>query len=223
MRKYRMHDLPAQIGPELRRRLATVQTATIGHFYQWGFMAGALQRLQPGEIVVGTAVTLSIPGQDSTLLHHVLGLVRPGDFLVIERQGDHRHACWGGGVTRAARNAGLAGAVIDGPCTDPHEIAALGFPLWCRGISAITTRMNDVGGRFNFPVSCGGVAVCPGDVILADENGVLVLSRDEADAIADRALALNGDIARGERRLDAGERLGLVYGASALIERDGAS
>ena len=223
MRKYRMHDLPAQIGPELQRLLATVQTATIGHFYQWGFMASALQRLQPGEIVVGTAVTLSIPGQDSTLLHHVLGLVRPGDFLVIERQGDHRHACWGGGVTRAARNAGLAGAVIDGPCTDPHEIAALGFPLWCRGISAITTRMNDVGGRFNLPVSCGGVAVCPGDVILADENGVLVMPRDEADAIAHRALALNADIERGESRLDAGEKLGLVYGASELIERDGAT
>jgi 4-hydroxy-4-methyl-2-oxoglutarate aldolase len=136
---------------------------------------------------------------------------------VIERQGDHRHACWGGGVTRAARNAGLAGAVIDGPCTDPGEIGRLGFPLWCRGVSAITTRLNDVGGRFNMPVSCGGVAVSPGDLVLADESGVLVLPRDEAESIAQRAIALAADIERGECRLDAGELLGKVYGASALV------
>ncbi|RJG14870.1 RraA family protein [Massilia cavernae] len=177
----------------------------------------ALQRLRPGGVVAGTAVTLSIPSQDSTLLHHVIGMLRPGDFLVVERQGDHRHACWGGGVTRAARNAGLAGAVIDGPCTDPGEIASIGFPLWCRGVSAITTRMNDVGGRFNMPVSCGGVAVSPGDLVLADESGVLVLPRDEASAVAQRALALAADIERGEQRLDAGELLGKVYGASALV------
>lgn len=219
MRKYRLHDMPAQIDPALARRLKSVQTATIGHFYQWGFMDGAVHRLSPGEIVVGTAVTVSIPAQDSTLLHHVLGLVRPGDFLVVERQGDRRHACWGGGVSRAAINAGLAGAVIDGPCTDPDEICGLGFPLWCRGVSGITTRLGDIGGRFNEPVSCGGIAVCPGDVVLADENGVLVLPADEAAEVAEMAIALTQEIARGEKRLDAGEHLGLVYGASALVAR----
>lgn len=219
MHKYHMHDLPAQAAPALLSRLATIPTAPIGHFYHWGFMAGGIQRLRPGEIVAGTAVTLSIPGADSTLLHHVLGLVRPGDFLVVERQGDRRHACWGGGVTRAARNAGLAGAVIDGPCTDPLEIEALAFPLWCRGVSAMTTRMLDVGGRFNLPVSCGGVAVCPGDVIVADESGLVVLPASEAAEIADTALALAKVIAQGAQRLDSGELLGLVYGASALVGR----
>lgn len=219
MRKYRLHDMPAQIDPALARRLKSVHSATIGHFYQWGFMDGRVQRLSPGEIVVGTAVTVSIPAQDSTLLHHVLGLVRPGDFLVVERQGDRRHACWGGGVSRAAINAGLVGAVVDGPCTDPDEIRALGFALWCRGVSGITTRLGDIGGRFNEPVSCGGIAVCPGDVVLADENGVLVLPADEAAEVAEMAIALTQEIARGEKRLDAGEQLGLVYGASALVAR----
>lgn len=221
MQRYAMNPLPAQIPQALAARLAALQTATIGHFCDWGFMDGGVRRLHPGQVVVGTAVTLSLPGRDSTLLHHVLGLVRAGDFLVIERQGDRRHACWGGGVTRAAINAGLAGAAIDGACTDPDEIRDLGFPLWSRGVSALTTRLADIGGRFNLPVSCGGVAVCPGDVVMADENGVLVIPLAEAAAVAERAEALSGEIVKGERRLDAGERLGEVYGASAMVLRAG--
>src|SRR5436190_1238133 len=88
-----------------------------------------------------------------------LGLTRPGDVIVVDRLGDERYACWGGGVTNAARQAQLAGAVIDGPCTDPSEIRSQGFALWCRGVSPITTRVADVGGTLNQPVSCGGVVV----------------------------------------------------------------
>lgn len=219
MRKYRLKPLPEQVSPQILQQLKHISTATIGHFYPWGFMSSALRRLHPVKRVVGTAVTLTIPGPDSTLLHHVIGLVRPGDFLVIDRHGDRRHACWGGGVTRAARNAGLAGAVIDGLCTDPDEILGMGFPVWCRGVSALTTRLSDTGGRFNEPVSCGGIAVCPGDVVIADENGVVAIPADDVESIIDAAIRLEKEIANGENRLNARERLGDVYGASALVRR----
>ena len=220
MHKYRLKPMPVQVSPQILQQLKNISTATIGHFYPWGFMSAALRRLHPVKRVVGTAVTLTIPGADSTLLHHVIGLVRAGDFLVIDRHGDRRHACWGGGVTRAAVNAGLAGAAIDGLCTDPEEILEMGFPIWSLGVSALTTRLSDLGGRFNEPVSCGGIAVCPGDVVIADENGVVAIPADDAESIIDTAIQLEKEIVKGENRLDAGERLGVVYGASALVRRE---
>jgi len=110
--------------------------------------------------------------------------LRPGDIVVVDRMGDQRHACWGGGVTIAAKAAGALAGVVDGPCTDLSEIQESDFPVWSRGISPITTRLYNLGGGLNIPVSCGGVPVLPGDVVLADESGVLVLRRDEAEAIA---------------------------------------
>ena len=66
-------------------------------------------------------MTLAIPGQDSTLLHHTLGLLRPGDILIVDRLGDDKHACWGGGVTVAAKAAGALGGVVDGPVHRPDR------------------------------------------------------------------------------------------------------
>ena len=132
-------------------------------------MDRGIQPLLQRQRIAGTAVTLAIPGQDSTLLHHALGLLRPGDILVVDRLGDDKHACWGGGVTVAAKAAGALGGVVDGPCTDLTEIEDSDFPMWCRGMSPITTRLYNLGGTLNLPVSCGGVTVSPGDAIIADE------------------------------------------------------
>lgn len=217
LRKYRLGPVPRLIAAATIERLRAVQTATLGHFYPWGFVALRIQPLLPAGRVAGTAVTLALPVDDSTLLHHALGLLGPGYVLVIDRCGDQQHACWGGGVTRAARNAGITAAVVDGPCTDPREIQAQGFPLWCRGVSALTTKLRDLGGRFNEPVCCGGVAVCPGDAVLADECGIVVLPADEAAAAAVAAHELETRIAAGEKRLEDGERLGDIYGASGFV------
>ena len=105
-----------------------VETATVGHSQHWGFMDRGIQPLLRDKRIAGTAVTLAIPGQDSTLLHHTLGLLRPGDILVVDRLGDDKHACWGGGVTVAAKAAGALGGIVDGPCTDLTEIEDSDFP-----------------------------------------------------------------------------------------------
>lgn len=88
-------------------------------------------------------------------MHHALGLLRPGDILLVDRLGDTRHACWGGGVTVAAKASGAKAGLVDGPCTDMEEIEASDFPMWCRGMAPITTRIYDLGGRLNRPVSIG--------------------------------------------------------------------
>ncbi|MFT5394157.1 MAG: 4-hydroxy-4-methyl-2-oxoglutarate aldolase [Gammaproteobacteria bacterium] len=182
-----------------------------------GFMDPAIQCVLPGKRVAGTAVTLALPGQDSTLLHHIIGLLRPGDFLCIDRLGDHKHACLGGGVAAAIKTSGCVGVVIDGPCTDLPEIEQYDLPVWCRGVSPITTRVYDVGGSFNVPIACGGAVVQPGDVVIADFSGVLVMPPDEADADADWALSKQAAEPAGHTAMLAGEKIGDRSGATAKV------
>ena len=140
---FEIHPLPEQLPRDLVSLLEQVETATVGHVLHSGFVDPAIRAVLPEKRVAGTAVTLRIPGADSTLLHHVLSLVRPGDVLVIDRAGDTRHACWGGVVTHAAKVAGVVGGVIDGPATDFSEVRRCDMPLWCRGPSPITTKARD--------------------------------------------------------------------------------
>ena len=220
MKKFDLGDMPAPIEPDLRERLLEVETATVGHFRHWGFMHPGIRALGCGRRIAGTAVTLALPAQDSTMLHHALGELRPGHIVVIDRLGDTKHACWGGGVTLAASVAGASGAVIDGPCTDPHEIEQHQFPVWSRGVSPITTRIYGLGGRLNKPISCGGVVVNPGDFLICDENGILVLPPDDVEETI--AVALDKQ-ARGRSlfaRMKGGEKIGDMSGASSLVLQD---
>ncbi|RZZ88291.1 RraA family protein [Pseudoxanthomonas winnipegensis] len=215
--RYRLGDFPEPLDAPLRAALAQVETSTVGHGIPWGLMRRDLRPVAPGLRLVGTAVTLAIPGADSTLLHHALSLLRPGDALVIDRLGDRDHACLGGIVAAAIQRTGAAGVILDGPCTDLEQLQASGLPVWCGGTSSVTTRLLDWGGRLNHPVSCGGVVVQPGDAVVADADGVLVLPRQEAAEIARAALALQ---ARADTLLDAvraGQALGVHSGASALV------
>jgi 4-hydroxy-4-methyl-2-oxoglutarate aldolase len=217
MPDYLIDPMPPQASAEVLALLGGVETATVGHWRHWGFVDRAVRAVLPGRRVVGTAVTVAIPGPDSTLLHHALGLVRPGDVLVVDRLGDDRHACWGGGVTIAAKAAGLVAGIVDGPCTDREEIEASDFPMWCRGMAPITTRLLDFGGMLNRPVSIGGAVVMAGDVVLADDSGVLVLRADEAEAVARQALERQK---RGEGRqaeMRAGRKIGEMSGATAKV------
>lgn len=217
MPDYRLNEMPAPLAPKLVEKLLQVETATVGHFRHWGFMDRRIQPLLPGVRIAGCAVTLQLPSQDSTLLHHALGMLRPGDFVVVDRLGDDKHACWGGGVTKAAKAARAVGGVVDGACTDLAEIRESAFPMWCRGISPITTRVYNLAGTLNYIVSCGGVAVQPGDVVLADESGVLVLPVAEAEKVADQALAMQERGRKNEARVAGGEKLGEISGASKLV------
>lgn len=217
MPKYVIGAMPAQISAEVVALLEQTETATVGHWRHWGFVDRGVQALLRGRRVAGTAITVQIPGPDSTLLHHALGLLRPGDVLVVDRLGDTRHACWGGGVTVAAKAAGAKAGVVDGPCTDLEEVEASEFPLWGRGLAPITTRVYDLGGQMNVPVAIGGVVVCPGDAVLCDESGVLVLPPDEAEAEARAAIARQERGLATQARVAAGEKLGDISGSTAKV------
>ncbi len=136
---------------------------------------------------------------------------------MVDRLGDDRYACWGGGVTVAARAAGAKAGVVDGPCTDLEEITASDFPMWCRGLAPVTTRLYDLGGRLNHPVAIGGAVVMPGDAVLCDESGVLILGSHEAEAEARQAIARQDSGVALQARVAGGAKLGDLSGASAKV------
>ena len=213
-----VNPMPEQIAPDLIAELEKCEVATIGHVLHSGFVDPEIRAVLPGKRVAGTAVTLRIPHADSTLLHYLTAYVRPGDVVVIERCGDARHACWGGVITNAMKMAGVKAGVIDGPATDFSEIVRVDMPMWCRGPSPITTKLLGLEGALNVPVNVGGQTVSPGDAVLCDESGVVVLKPAEAPAVAARAIAMQEAEVVLLSRLAAGEKLPDISGARAMVE-----
>ncbi|WP_291296314.1 RraA family protein [Elioraea sp.] len=214
---FTINDLPAPVPPALLDLLRRAEPATIGHFRHTGFMAPEIRGLLPDRRIAGTAVTIRCHGSDTTIVHYALGKLRPGDVLVMDRAGDMRHASCGGGVAFAAREAGCAGIIIDGMATDIGELRDYGVPVWARGLSAVTGKRQFTHGEFCVPISCGGVAVEPGDAVLADENGVLVLKAAEITEAAERAIGMQEAEKTTLARIAAGERMPDINGTNARI------
>ena len=218
---YRIEPLPAQLDPGRVSRLAQVEAATLGHYLHAGFVDTKIRPLIVGPRVAGAAVTVQIAGPDSTLLYYAMDKVRGGDLLVIDRVGDHKQACWGGFMAAVASIRNLAGVVIDGAVTDPAAIIAAGVPTWARDTSAITTKLLNLGGGFNVPVSIGGVAINPGDAVLADDCGVVVVPSSRLDDLTDRALLDQAEEGDWVERLRNGEMLQDLVDIRAMLDKNG--
>lgn len=217
IKSYRIEAMPPQLPESVLQRLVQVETATVGHYLHDRFADIALRPLIGGRRIAGTAVTVSIPGPDSTLLYYAMDRVRPGDVLVIDRAGDTRHACFGGFMAAVAKLRGVAGVILDGPVTDPEEIRRQDVPTWACGVSPITTKLLNLGGGFNVPVACGGIAVQPGDAVLADECGVLVVPPAELPGLIDVALADQADEGGWLEKVKAGAKLQELVDIEAMI------
>jgi regulator of RNase E activity RraA len=214
----RIKPMPPQIDATLLGKLAQLDPVTIGHYREWGFVDPQLRPVIPGRRVVGTAITVVTAAIDTSLIPHALGMVRPGDVLVIDRLGDARHACIGGVVALAAKCAGLAAMIIDGLACDFGEIRQYDLPVWCRGEAALTGKSLAMDGAINIPVSCGGVAVLPGDAVLADSGGVYILPPDEIEEVFEIGMPMQQREPGTLEKLRAGQTLGAVSGASARVE-----
>lgn len=214
---YVVKPLPPQINAARLDLLVKAEPATVGHFMHIGFMDIGMRGILPDVRIAGTAITVRQPGPDCTMIHYALGQARPGDILVIDRCGDHRHAATGGAVAYAARCAGIKGIILDGVVSDLGELRQFGVPVWARGSSVVTTKHLDLGGEFCTPISCGGVCVRPGDAILADENGVLVLDPALIETAANEAIRMQTEEKTLFARLDKGEKLPDISGASARV------
>ena len=123
------------------------------------------------------------------MLYYAMKQAPKGSVLVISRLGEDRFACCGEIVVLSAKSLGMAGIVVDGPCTDVVRIKEIGLPVFSAGRSAVTNTIMAINGTYGNPVTCGGTVVYPGDIIFGDADGVIVAKPDGFETLVDRAIA----------------------------------
>jgi regulator of RNase E activity RraA len=143
----------------------------------------------PGLRILGPACTVKIYPGDNLMVHKSLDLAQPGDVIVVDSSASTLTAVLGSLVSTKAKHRGIAGFVVDGLIRDLPAIVQLGdFPVFARGLTPIGP-LHRGPGEINFPVSVGGIVVHPGDIIVGDENGVVVVPRDSVTDLLERLTA----------------------------------
>jgi regulator of RNase E activity RraA len=174
---------------EAYRRL---RPGLLGHVVEDGFVDEKIRPIIPGVQVVGSAITVRLPDGDLEALVPAVDLLRPGDVLVIDHGGRESMACWGELTSLAAVKRGCVGVIVDGAVANVAALQGHNLPTFARGVAALGGRQLRKGGAVNVPVQCGGVAVHPGDLVVADDDGVVVVPParlDDVYALAEPALA----------------------------------
>lgn len=138
--------------------------------------------------LLGTAFTVRSSIADNLMIHAALELAKPGDVIVVDVQGDLSNAVVGEIVVRYAMSRGIGGFLIDGAIRDVGAIRALPFPVYARGVTP-KGPYKDGPGEINVPVVCGGVPVNPGDVVVGDDDGVVIVRRQDAAEVLKLAQA----------------------------------
>lgn len=134
----------------------------------------SIRPISPGAQMIGPAVTVLNACGDTLMLHYAVDLCQKGDVLVLVSEGESPSAVWGKMVTVVAQARGVAGVVVDGHARDTTYIRETRFPVWARSISPRgSTRKGP--GSVNVPVVCGGTLVNPGDLVMADDDGIIVI------------------------------------------------
>jgi regulator of RNase E activity RraA len=183
---------------------------------RFGAMTGDLRPLTDGTRFAGTAVTARTLASDLAAVFKAIDVAEPGDVVVVDAHGSRNTAFWGENMTISAQNRGVAGAVIDGACRDVAEIRRLRFPLFCAAVVPNVAAIAGYG-EVNVRVQCGGQAVAAGDVIVADENGVVVVPRDAAAGLLERARHLLRTEHVLQDRLRAGATIGELVDVDAVL------
>jgi len=147
-------------------------------------MTGIRPVYTPVTPVVGTAVTVSVPAGGINMIKLGVEQTRPGDILVVSAQGAMEFALWGGNLTRGLRARGVRAFIIDGAVRDVTQMREIGLPVFARGVATAVGSVDAPWGEVNVPVACGGAVVRPGDIVVADEDGIVVVPPEHAREIA---------------------------------------
>lgn len=172
---------------ELLEAYSEMQAATLHEVMgKKGALTSDIRPVWPGTHVVGSAVTVKCRAGDNLMLHKAVSISKPGDILVVDVDGFLEAGIWGEIITVAAKEKGMVGIVTNGSVRDTVPIEDLGFVMFSKGISMKgTTKQNP--GTINNTIYIGGVAVNPGDIVLGDNDGVVIVPLDMAEEIIKKA------------------------------------
>ncbi len=188
-----------------------------------GAVDPAIKPIAKGVGICGPAFTVQCHPGDNLMLHKALERAQPGDVLVATVRGCYDGGYWGGLMGTSGQARRLGGLAIDGCVRDSAELIQMGFPIFCRGFS-IQGTVKSALGLINHPTVFGGVIVHPGDLILGDDDGLVVVERAECGRVLEKSLERKRAEEKKAEQLKAGlssvelNKLGKVFEALGLVE-----
>ena len=185
-----------------------------------GFIGPDLRPIQQGARISGSAITVSCHPGDNLMIHAAVEVCQAGDVLVVTNTAPSTHGMFGDLIATSLMARGVIGLVIDAGVRDTADLRAMGFPVWSRYVSCEGT-VKATPGSVNLPVVVGGIVVSAGDVVCADDDGVVIVPRQESEWALAQSVARTAKEEATRARLKAGE-LGLdIYELRATLERLG--
>jgi 4-hydroxy-4-methyl-2-oxoglutarate aldolase len=204
---------------ELVSKFSMVATSTLSDAMgRYGAMAHEIKPIDPGFRMAGPAYTIRCYVKDNLMLHYGLKMAKPGDILVVEAGGYPEGAFWGELMSTMAVKQRLKGIVLDTGARDRSKIREIGFPVFSRSVLPMGT-LKDSPGSINLPVQCGGVVINPGDIVVGDDDGVVVIPKDDARTVLENALVILDKEEDIRRRMASGEVLFDILGLGSVFNK----